>query len=326
MKNLIGTIQSEKKSCKSKQNDHKCFYKTKHNIAKCGQHRVKYLANETLSQHTSIKIGGKCKVFVLPKNYAELRQCVKCAQKNGVKFCVLGNGTNTLFGDGYFDGVVICTKDMNAYKVFIDGIFAMSGLGLFELCDICKKNALAGLEFCKGIPGSVGGAMQTNAGAFGGCVGDFVDYVQVYDTQKDKFEKLNRQQLGFAYRTSLLENSNKIVCGVKFALHKGDAHQIEKLQNEFFQKKLASQPYDELSLGSTFKRNPNFPPVSKIIDELGLKGFCIGGASVSQKHAGFVINKSKATCKDYLLLIKYIQDKIFKAYGFVPELEIKHKE
>ena len=290
------------------------------------QYGIDFLQNELLSRHTSIKIGGVTQIFALPKNFKQLRLCVSIAQKKGIKFCILGNGTNTLFSDEGFDGVVICTKRLNKIKVQKDGLLALCGVNLFDLCNFCKQNCLAGVEFLKGIPGSVGGAMQTNAGAFGGAIGDFVEYVIVYDPFFDRIEKLSKSDLCFGYRTSALEDSQKVVFAAKLVLKVGEKSQIESLQNQFFQKKLATQPYDKLSLGSTFKRNPNFPPISKIIDELGLKGYSVGGASVSKKHAGFLTNNAKATCQDYLLLIKYIQQKVFEKYGFVPQLEIKHKE
>ena len=127
----------------------------------------------------------------------------------------------------------------------------------------------------------------------------------------------------FSYRHSILENTDAVILGVQFDLKKGNANDIKEMQKRYFEQKLSSQPYDKLSLGSVFKRSTNFPPVSKLIDQLGLKGFSIGGASVSEKHAGILINNGECTCKDFVLLIKYIQKKIYENFGFEPELEIK---
>ena len=159
-----------------------------------------------------------------------------------------------------------------------------------------------------------------NAGAYGHNISEFVEYV--YVLSNGKIKKISGNKLGFGYRNSIIQNSQMIVVGLKFNLKKGNNKDIEIQQNEYFQKRLHSQPYTEPSLGSTFKRQDGLP-VSKMIDELGLKGYKIGGACVSEKHAGFIVNKGSATCQDCLNLIKYVQAKVEASYGFVPQLEIK---
>ena len=160
-----------------------------------------------------------------------------------------------------------------------------------------------------------------NAGAYNQCVGDFVEYVKVF--QNGKIRKIIKDDMHFDYRHSIAQNNNMVILGAKFNFEKSNSKIIEDLQNMYFGKRLNSQPYSDLSFGSVFKRNKNFEPVSKLIDTLGLKGFSIGNAQISKKHAGFIINIGSATCQDCLLLIKYIQQKIYEVYGFVPQPEVQ---
>lgn len=285
------------------------------------KNKIQFLQNEKLSNHSSIKIGGTCDFFVLPKDIFEVIKLLEYAKKNDIKYCVVGNGTNTLFSDFGTKNLIIRTKLLKNCQIFKNKLLAESGLGLFELGKICAKNGLSGIEFCYGIPGTVGGAMITNAGAFEQSIGDYVDFVKVY--QNGEIFNLSKGEMKFSYRHSILENTDAVILGVQFNLKKGNTNDIKELQKKYFEQKLSSQPYNELSLGSVFKRNSDYPPVSKLIDQLGLKGFSIGGASVSKKHAGFLINNGECTCKDFVLLIKYIQKKIYDNFGFVPELEIK---
>lgn len=280
------------------------------------------LLNELLSKHTTIKIGGMANLFVKIKSARQLKDCIKFFNENNINYYVLGRGSNILAGDDGFNGAIISlSNSLNKYKILEDGIYAEAGVGLFELNRICRTFGFGGLEFSYGIPGSVGGAVCMNAGSFGYSIGDFVEYVRVIEN--NKFKKLKKEQMQFAYRKSIVQNKGIIVVGVKFKLEKKDKKEIENLQNIYFHKKLETQPYSELSFGSVFKRNNSFEPVSKLIDKLGLKGFSIGGASISEKHAGFIINKRNATCKDCLKLIQYIKQQIRAKYNFEPELEVE---
>lgn len=291
------------------------------------QNKILYKIDESLSKHTSIKIGGKAKIFVEVKAEKELVFLLKYLSLIDTKYHILGNGTNTLACDDDFEEVVICTKALKWYKVSGDtsknlfSIYIQSGMGLFELNKKLRTLGLGGLEFSYGIPGSVGGAVCMNAGAYGKCIGDFVEYVKIFDGEK--VLKISRKNMLFSYRQSLVQNSNLVVLGVKLNLQKSDSKDIEFLQKQYFQKRLDSQPYDKLSFGSCFKRYEGKEPISKLIDDLGLKGYRIGDAEISEKHAGFIINIGSATCQDVRLLIKYIQGKIFEHYGFVPEPEVK---
>lgn len=297
----------------------------KYIIDTLSQNKIQYNINELLSAHTSIKIGGNAKIFINIKTEKELIFAVNLLSQNKAKFHILGNGTNTIASDAGFDGAVICTKKLKRYKVSIKNnygsIYVQSGMGLFEFNKLLRRFGLEGLEFSFGIPGTVGGAVCMNAGAYNQNIGDFVEYVKVlFNGQVKKISKCDMQ---FAYRQSIVQKNDIQVLGAKFNLKIGNTKQIENLQNSYFQKRLESQPYSDLSFGSVFKRNLNFEPISKLIDDLGLKGYRIGDAEISKKHAGFIVNVGSATCQDCLLLIKYIQQKIYKHYGFVPEPEVK---
>lgn len=285
--------------------------------------KIEYLQNESLKNHTSVKVGGTAKLFDVPNTQNKLLKLLSFLMQNEIKYQLIGNGTNLLAQDGVYDGVVVCTKQLKRYKVSKTSIYVQCGMGLFEFGKLLRELQLSGVEFLYGIPGTIGGALVMNAGAFERCIGDFVEYVNVFDGKSVK--RLSREQMSFSYRGSLAQKQNLIVLGAKLKLESGKFDDIKSLQEQYFQKKLAGQPYDIPSFGSAFKRNEKMP-ISKIVDELGLKGYTIGGAQISKKHAGFIVNIGDATCQDYLEMIKYIQQKVFDAYGFVPEPEVRFLE
>ena len=280
-----------------------------------------FTKNESLSNHTSIKIGGKAKIFAEPKSKKQLVLCLKYLYCLNEKYIILGNGTNTLFCDEEIDCVVISTKKIRYKKCNKNFVFAGCGLSLFSLLKFCAKKSLSGLESLYGIPGTVGGATVMNAGAYNRFFGDRIEWVDVFVNGKVK--RYLKQEMQFSYRSSMEQKKDMVILGVKLLLESGNCVEIQNLQESYFKKRLENQPYKDLSFGSAFKRNLSFEPVSKLIDELGLKGYTIGGAQISKKHAGFIINIGSATCQDCLKLIQYIQEKIFDAYGFVPEPEVK---
>ena len=280
------------------------------------------LVDEPLKNHTSIRIGGGAKLLVKPKTKKQVTACINFFVTNNIKFFVIGNGSNLLVSDDGYDGVVIkLGRNLCGYKISDNSIYADAGMSLFELNKICKLNGLSGLEFSYGIPGSVGGAICMNAGSFGHSIGEFLDYCLVLEN--GKLKKVKAKKFEFEYRHSIVKQKGWVVLGAKFNLIKKEPREVELLQNEYFQKKLATQPYSELSFGSVFKRKDGEVAISKIIDDLKLKGKSFGDAEISKKHAGFIINKGTATCKDCLKLIKYIQKKIQQHFGFCPELEVQ---
>ena len=274
-----------------------------------------------LKNYTNFKIGGNAKLMCKVYEKKSLIKLLKLLTTYKQKYFILGNGTNLLCSDNGYDGVVIYLgHNLNKLKIKGKKVYCQSGLSLFKLNKECAKAGLSGLEFSYGIPGSVGGAIKMNAGAYGGSISDVLKCVWVFNGKK--VVKIKKEKLNFAYRHSVLSENNWTIISACFKLKNGNSEEINAKINEIFNLRLSKQPYDKPSAGSVFKRNDNFI-ISKIIDDLGLKGYKIGGAEISTKHAGFIINSGDATCNDVLNLIKYIKEKIYNSYGFVPQLEIE---
>lgn len=283
---------------------------------------IEFRQNEKLSEHTNFKIGGRCKLMCFPNSIPKAVKLLKFLVLNKIRYYVLGNGTNMLCSDLGYDGIIVKLTNLKDYKISKNKVFASAGINLFQLNKMLAKFGLSGLEFSYGIPGSVGGAITMNAGVNCESVGDYVESVKIFDGKK--IATISKEKMNFSYRHSLAQDSNIVVLGATFVLKFDKTETIEFRQNEFLQKRLSSQPYSEASAGSVFKRLDNGEkPLSKIIDELGLKGTRIGGAEISTIHAGFIVNKGQATCKDVLDLVKYIRERVCSSFGIVPELEIK---
>ncbi len=283
------------------------------------------LENESLCQHSTMKTGGKAKWILFPKNLKELKEILSICKENGIKFFILGNGSNVLFSDGGFDGVIISLKHFNTFKILCEKtdivyVKVGAGINLFDLNFKLQKQGLSGLEFSFGIPATLGGFLRMNSGCFGHEICEIVEEVYVLDGERCR--TIKNKDCGFAYRSSNLEKY--IILGAKLRFFKEKCEKIAQNMQFYLNKKKSSQPCEMPSLGSVFKRgNANgeivFP--AKIIDELGLKGFSVGGAQVSLKHAGFIVNSGNATSKDVLALIEFLEEKL-KTCGFCPEREI----
>lgn len=284
--------------------------------------KIKFSRNESLKNHTNIKIGGDADLMVFPISVGETVRCLKYFHKNGIKYYVVGNGTNLLCSDTGYRGVIIkLGGNLCGYKVSGNTIYAESGLSMFRFNKICRENGLSGLEFSYGIPGSVGGAVSMNAGSYGGTVSDRLKSVKVFDT--DRIRTIKKKDMDFSYRHSKVFEKGYVVLGATFEFERADNSKIEEAQNQYLDRRKNSQPYADASAGSVFKRIDGTIPVSKMIDDLGLKGKNINGAQISEIHAGFIVNKRQATCQDVLKLVKYIQEEIKKNYNVDIELEIK---
>ena len=274
--------------------------------------------DEEMKFHTSFGIGGKVKYFVVVNKTKTLIEILKRTNK----FFILGAGTNLLFQDKIYDGTIIkLGKEFNRFKINENTITVGSGVNLFYLCKILKENGLLGMEFLFGIPGTVGGGIVSNAGAFGKEVANYVKKVKIFDGKRVYWTK----NFNFEYRNSSFKKNRQIVLAVQFELEKGSQQEIEKLQQEFWNRRKESQPIGEKSAGSVFKRIYTdkeiiFP--AKLIDKLGLKGAKIKDAEVSLKHAGFIVNKNNAKAKDVLKLIKKIKRKVKKENNITLEEEI----
>lgn len=280
--------------------------------------------NEPMSKHTTFKLGGVADVLVMPENIDELMACLKYAKKEDMPVMVIGNGSKLLVLDGGIRGMVIKLASKFA-NVSIDGcnINALCGVTLPYLAGIAKKNSLSGLEFACGIPATLGGAIFQNAGAYDGDMSKVIEEVTYIDDEYN-LKTLTKDELQFGYRNSFFKiNRDKgyVIVSAKLRLAKGNLDQIEKLMNENTEKRNSKQPLEYPSAGSVFKR-PEGYFVGKLIDDAGLKGKCIGGAQISTKHSGFIVNKGNATSKDVIDLINLIKKEIFEKFGVKLEEEV----
>ena len=279
------------------------------------------LLEEPMAKHTSFRIGGPADVLAQPADEAELAALLKRAGEHAVPVTLVGNGSNLLVRDKGIRGLVI--KLSNLFNsITVDGNVMTFGSGI-SLAMASKKAAslsLSGLEFAVGIPGTIGGAVYMNAGAYDGEMAKVVTCVRVMDMQ-GKISELQASELDFAYRHTALQNSGWIVISVTVALQPGEAESIAAKMADFSQRRISKQPLELPSAGSMFKRPPGYF-AGTLIEQTGLKGYTVGGAQVSQKHAGFVVNVGGATAKDVLQLISDVQSKVFAAYGVRLEPEV----
>lgn len=283
----------------------------------CKYTKVSY---DTFSRHTSFKIGGYT-YFVEPNSLGDIIKIVNICNVFDTKYIVIGNGTNILASDDGFCGIVIrLTKTFCNIEKEYCRLLCGAGVSLMRVCQFAKDNGLSGLECLYGIPGSVGGAIYMNAGAYGVSMSQVTYGVLYLKGGKVYYEK--NDKLNLSYRHSIfMEQKDIIILRVDIDLIPQSSVLIEKKMNEILCERHKKQPYEYPSAGSVFKRIDSMP-VSKVIDECGLKGTQIGGACVSQKHAGFIVNTNHATCKDVKLLIKYIQEIVYSKYGIQLECEI----
>ena len=282
--------------------------------------------NEPMSKHTSFKIGGNADILICVHNKEDILNAVKICSENKLPFYIIGNGSNLLVRDGGFRGVIIeIAKEFSALSLTSDtSVYCEAGALLSSLAGYALSNSLSGLEFASGIPGTVGGAVYMNAGAYDGEMKDVVISVDVLDTTGGGFKeiKLTNEQLNFGYRTSIIEKEPYIVLGAEYALKPGNPEEIKAKSDDFNAQRRDKQPLDLPSAGSTFKR-PKGSFAGKLIMDSGLRGYRIGGASVSEKHCGFVVNNGKATALDVLRLIDHVQNVVFKKFDVMLKPEIR---
>ena len=282
-----------------------------------------FAENEPLSAHTSFRIGGPAALMAFPKNEDELVVLLRAASQCGVKPRILGAGTNVLAPDEGLDGLVICTKDCLLGLRALEGgrIEAMAGETLAHAAVFARGQSLTGLEFAHGIPGTVGGGVYMNAGAYGGEIAQVAEETTVLMADGTR-RVLRGAEQAFAYRTSAFERMECIIVKTVFALRPGDADEIGARMRELMEKRRASQPLELPSAGSTFKR-PAGAYAGALIEASGLKGRGVGGAEVSRKHAGFVVNRGGATARDVLETIKLVQETVYADSGFRLEPEVR---
>lgn len=282
-----------------------------------------YAVDEPMSKHTTFKIGGNAKVVAYPSNEEQISQIVKFTKENEIRLLTVGNGSNLLVADEGIDACVMILDDHFAGIKLIDDetIFALSGTLLIKVCRFAYENGLSGLEFAYGIPGSCGGGAFMNAGAYGGEMKDVMFRCSHIDQNGDRgFLEGDDMRLG--YRHSAYYDNGCIITGVYLKLKKADKAEIKSKMDDFMSRRREKQPLEYPSAGSTFKR-PEGYFAGTLIEECNLKGKRVGGAEVSEKHAGFVINKGNATCKDVLDLCELVSDTIKKEKGVSLEMEIR---
>ncbi|MBO5424176.1 MAG: UDP-N-acetylmuramate dehydrogenase [Lachnospiraceae bacterium] len=282
---------------------------------------IKHLQFEPMKNHTTFRIGGPAKHFYMPASVEELILVIEACRKSNEKYMILGNGSNVLFMDQGYDGVIIqIYSNMNSIKIEDDVIYAEAGALLSKVASFARDNELTGMEFAAGIPGTLGGAVVMNAGAYGGEMKDIIEYVDILEEDLT-VKRYLCDEMEFGYRHSIVEGS-KVVLGAAIKLDKGDVESINKKMAELKEARVSKQPLEYPSAGSTFKR-PEGYFAGKLIEDSGLKGYSVGGAMVSTKHSGFVINYDNATSSDVLTLISDVQNVVYDKYGVKLEPEVR---
>ena len=273
----------------------------------------KYEENVSLAKHTTYRVGGNAKIFVYPKNKEKLINLLNFLKNNKIKYKILGNGSNTLFSDKEYDGVIIKLDCFDNIKYFRNTVTAEAGVNLIKLSNQTVKKGLAGLEFATGIPGTVGGAIYMNAGAYKSDMGYITKSAKVLTPNLEVIVMTNKE-LDFHYRTSFLQKNKDYIClEATFELRKNDKNLLLEIVEDRKKRRIESQPLEYPSAGSVF-RNPENLFAGKLIEDLGYKGYSIGGAKVSEKHANFIINYNNATSKDIKDLIEFIKKEVKEKY------------
>ena len=277
---------------------------------------------EPMNKHTSFAIGGPADVFVQPATREEIRCAVYCAKEAGIPFFVMGNGSNLLVSDEGFRGMIIqIGKNFQEISVKDTVIEVQAGALLSRTARAAWNAGLTGFEFAAGIPGSVGGAVAMNAGAYGGEVKDVLLDAEVL-TQEGEFLTLTGEELDLSYRHSCIFEKNYVVLSARFSFEKGESDKIKARMDELAKARREKQPLEFPSAGSTFKR-PEGYFAGKLIQDAGLKGYTVGGAQVSEKHSGFVVNRGGATAEEVAFLIKQVQKKVMKQFNVMMQPEVR---
>lgn len=287
-----------------------------------GKDKVKY--NEKMSKYTTMRVGGPCDCIVFPDEISKIKEVIDFCKNENITFFVIGNGSDLLVKDEGIHGVVIKLGHRFG-KIELDGeyILAYAGATMPTLSQLAKKNSLKGLEFACGIPGTIGGGVKMNAGAYGSQISDIL-YEVTYMDEKEEIKTIKNKDCSFGYRKSIFTiNPNYVILSAKFKLERGNIDEIENKMKENSLARKAKQPLEYPNFGSVFKR-PEGYFVGKLVDDAGLRGYKIGGAQVSTKHTGFIVNVDNATCKDVLDLIGYVQTTVYNKFNvkLTPEVII----
>ncbi len=296
-------------------------------LSRCG---IEYKTDEPLCRHSSFKIGGAADIALFPTNQTELVSVIRLCGEFGVKYTLVGNGSNILFSDEGYRGAVVFTKRMTSFtleeKEDVAYIKAACGASVARMAKFAAERGYSGLEFLCGIPATVGGAVCMNAGAYGSEMADILLNARIYDTQNKEIITLSSDELGLSYRHSCLTHDPSLVClEAELRLCIGKADEIKERMEELKKKRRTSQPCEFASAGSFFKRPVGYF-AAKLIDDAGLKGTRVGDAEISKKHAGFIVNLGNASAKDVLALSELVVNKVYEKYNVLLEREVRYIE
>lgn len=291
-------------------------------VTELGNAGIPLLHNEPLSRHTTFKIGGPARYFCLPRSVHEIRQVIELCKQCGLRYYLLGHGSNILFADEGYDGVIVHIGD-GFCDIDIDNsiVTAQAGAMLSRVCIAAQKAGLSGLEFAYGIPGCIGGAVYMNAGAYGGEMRDVLRSITYLDSNSEVCTT-QAEELAFEYRTSIFERRKWCVLSAQLTLLPDDPAAIQARMEDYAKRRADKQPLNMPSAGSTFKR-PDGAFAGALIEQCGLRGYTVGGAAISEKHCGFVVNLGGATCADVLALTEHVRKVVVEKTGFVLEREIR---
>jgi len=296
-------------------------YKNFKNLFEEFYNKENVFIDEEMKNHVHFRVGGPADILLIPESKEEVIRTIKICRENNIPFYVVGNGSNLLVKDGGIKGVVIKLNKLKNIKTYDNFVEAECGAMLKDVSNAALKESLTGLEFSCGIPGTIGGAVFMNAGAYNGEISQVIESAEIIDNENN-IRTLTKDELELGYRTSAIMKKNYIVLSAKFKLEKGSLDSIKDVVEDLTKKREAKQPLEYPSAGSTFKR-PEGYFAGKLIQDAGLKGYKIGGAAVSEKHSGFVINKSNATATDILNLIKHIQSEVKTQFGVDLHTEVR---
>lgn len=277
--------------------------------------------SKPLKEYTYTRLGGNADYFITPETYEQVQQVIKLAHEKNISFTLLGNGSNLIIKDGGIRGIVMNLGKLKSITTDATTIVAQGGARIIDVSREALAQKLTGLEFACGIPGSVGGALYMNAGAYGGEVKDVL-VSTIVATQSGELKELSASELDLNYRTSNIPDNGYIVLEATFALEVGHVEQIEAVMDDLTFKRESKQPLEYPSCGSVFKRPPGYF-AGKLIQDSGLQGKQIGGAQVSLKHAGFIVNKQNSSAEEYINLIRFVQTTVKEKYGVTLEREVR---
>ena len=283
--------------------------------------KIKY--NEPMKNHTTMRVGGNCDIMVLPESIEDIQNIISISKKENLEYYIIGNGSNVIVPDEGVRALVIkLASKFSNVEIIGNKIKVLSGCSMPKVSHIAKENSLKGFEFACGIPGTIGGGIRMNAGAYGSEIANVLEDVTYID-EDGCIKTINKDEVNFSYRHSIFaENKHLVIISATFKLEVGDKNEIENIMKINMQKRRQKQPLEYPNFGSVFKR-PEGYFVGKLVDDAGLRGYTIGGAQVSEKHTGFIINKDNATYKDIVDLMHYIQKVVFEKFNVKLQAEVE---